>query len=169
MNFTWLIVGFFSVLIIALVSLIVMMGLLLKSINVPTLSKEPSRYSFQKPLLRRECILKYVDTAKNSENKEHKLANVKLRTKKYYPDSLRCGDRCFALVHEKNGVIEIKVRLNNCIAASLLCKHSSIDHSKFPKGKDWYSFKANETFQNKEEVFAILNESYSYVLDKYYG
>jgi len=93
----------------------------------------------------------------------------KEREEEELPDYLLCGERCYAIVFERNdGVHNIAVRLSDEVS-SLLGEHHLLERASYlsDNEKDWYNLTIDQSFKNKKEVYAILNSAYDYVLARY--
>ena len=118
---------------------------------------------------RREA-LEYIDNAADNIEKYKITPLAKMRKRKYFSDSFRVGDRCFALMYVKKGVVRLSVRLGTQIANDIIHKYPTASISKFPKGGSWVDIIANETsFKNKQQIFTLLDKAYTFVINKYYN
>jgi len=129
-------------------------------------SEEGREYTLPAFEITRQEILDFITNAASDTQNYPVSTNIKLRSRPYFPDSLRCGERGFGLMFEKNGTIKLALRMDKDFADYLQSKYALCYKSLFPKGKDWQTILIDDSFKTKEEVFAILSSSYGYVLKK---
>ena len=119
--------------------------------------------------LSRYDVMDHVETMRNEPARFVMSPVFREREKEELPDYLLCGERCFAIVFERNDVVHnIAVRLSDEVA-TLLKEHHLIERVSYlsDNEKDWYNLTIDQSFKNKKEVYGILNSAYDYVLARY--
>jgi predicted DNA-binding protein (MmcQ/YjbR family) len=119
-------------------------------------------------LFTREDVLDYMEAMKEKANRYPVQPSVAARSKRHLPDGLKCGEWTFGMMYEKEEVIKFIARMDDAIAAKLMKDHTGIKTALFPKGTNWYDVIIDSSYVSKDEVYAILDSSYDFVLNRYY-
>lgn len=118
--------------------------------------------------LSREDVLDYIEDMAKQENKFPVTPNAKQKSKKYYCDTLYCGEWCFGLMFERSNVIKFTLRMDEVFATEVDKNHTAFKKALFPKAAGWYDLVVDSSFVNKKEVYEIIDACYDYVFKRYY-
>ena len=118
----------------------------------------------------RSNILEYIATAGDNLNAYRIAPTIKFRKKKHFCDSLRVGDRSFAVAYVKKGSVLLSVRLGYVELKNAVDKYSgAIMSSKFFRDGTWVDVVVSDVgFKDKQEVFDLLDIGYGFVVSRYY-
>ena len=115
--------------------------------------------------LSRDDVFDHIEDMRENPGRFPKLPNVKEKTDDAMPDYLRCGERCFGLMYERNELVfNFVLRLSDD-AAKRYGEYHSVQSSDL--GENWYNLVADQSFESKKEIYQILDESYDFTLRKY--
>ncbi|MCL2556240.1 MAG: hypothetical protein FWE03_04395 [Firmicutes bacterium] len=79
------------------------------------------------------------------------------------PTSLKINGKTYAMLHGTDMGISMTVKIPDAYAHELCRKHKRVQTAKFPKGANWYHVPIDESFETKEQVYRILNNSMQYI------
>jgi len=151
-----------------------LIALQIQEANKETLEYIQSGKKNEVPALRftlsREDVFDYMEDKEGILINEGKsvFPSVIVRTKKHYCDSLHCGKWCFGLMWERKGVIKFTLRLDENVVKDIKSKHPVMNLALFPAGENWYDLVIDQSFNNKQEVYDILDMAFNFVFEKYY-
>jgi len=119
--------------------------------------------------LSREDVIDYIEVMRNNPSRFPVEPNVKEKTHEKLPDYLRGGERCFALMFERNELVfNFTLRMSPETAESVKENHS-LEQAGFPSGKNWYKMVIDRSFENKSQVYRILDECYDFLIKEFAG
>ena len=118
--------------------------------------------------LSRADVLDHADDMSNYTVRFPVKVNVKKKTKDEKPDYLLCGDRYFALMYEHNELVfSCILRMSSATAQRIGGRHK-VRPFKLAHHDNWYKLTVDVSFNNKREVYIVLNECYDFVYENYY-
>jgi|GEM_PF-4904621 len=79
------------------------------------------------------------------------------------PTSLKINGKTYAMLHGTDMGISMTVKIPDAYAHELCKRHGRVMTAKFPKGLNWYHVSIDESFENKEAVYRILNNAMQYI------
>ncbi|GHV00677.1 hypothetical protein FACS1894211_08570 [Clostridia bacterium] len=118
--------------------------------------------------LSREDVFDHAEDMNNDRVRFPVPANIKEKTHAKLPDYLRCGERCFGLMYERDDLVFSFILRMDAELAKTVSERHPIKRSKFPGGDNWYKLVIDASYKSKRGVYKLLDECYEYVWRKYY-
>jgi len=98
------------------------------------------------------------------------LAGVEVCERLYSPQlpmSLKFKSKTYAMLHAMDDGVLMTVQLSEDFAEELKVRHTDLCKSKFPKGTYWFTLPIGAAFENKDEVYNVLEYARAFVESKY--
>jgi len=113
--------------------------------------------------LSRTDVLDHVDTASENKQRFPVEYNIKKKTDESAPDFIRCSERCFGMVFEREELVFVIALRMSPELVDRYGKRYTIAYAE-PLGEDWHYLTVNNRFTRKQEVYNILDACYDYAL-----
>jgi len=115
--------------------------------------------------LSRSDVLDHILEMQNDRMRFPIKPVVKEKTDEKSADFLMCGNSCFCMMFDRNDIVFNLILNMSDEMAKASEKRYIIHKVSSLNGDNWYNLTINRAFENKKEVYNILDNCYDYVSD----
>jgi len=114
-------------------------------------------------------IVGHIGTMKADKDRFPVEADILAKPDAKLPDYLMCGNRCFAMMFERNDLVfHFILRMSKSMMADLSERHPVQQAADILSGENWCSLIIDLSYGSKREVYKILEDCYDFTREEFY-